>query len=329
IVFLALVAFCHSAPLEPKESVPSAGLARPSPINPDVISEPKPEEKTVLLKEDSTLNRQKRNEVKKPDSVKAREGLQHDPHRAQVLPKLEDPKVHHQVTAKPDSVKAHEGTHHADHKVKREVIQKPASVRAHEGLQHDAHRDQVQVEDLHTHHQVPAKPVHEETQHGDHKVKRDTIQKPDSVKAHEGLQHDPHRALVQQKIAEPIAPEQDEKERHQRDIPVPTEVKEHEGDADNSKAHSAHHEEESKKISEPVTTEKDENVRQQRDIPVPTEVKEHSSHHDEEEGKKIADPITTSDGSTPKRPHPKPVAELFHQSPTTTSSIPAPEEDKA
>ncbi|XP_034133008.1 histidine-rich glycoprotein isoform X4 [Drosophila guanche] len=114
IIFLALFAACHAAPTpdttpaDVKEATES--LWRPSPIAPEVISDPKPEEKVVLL------NRQKRDEKAhpKPDSVKARELLQHNPHRQQQSPAKAQPAPLH-------GSQTHEPQHHDHKKSKREA----------------------------------------------------------------------------------------------------------------------------------------------------------------------------------------------------------------
>ncbi|KAH8385509.1 hypothetical protein KR200_004671, partial [Drosophila serrata] len=172
IILLALVAFCQAAPLDSKESKEQTSLGV-GPISPDVISEPKPTEGKVVLLKDSPLNRQKRDELKKPDSVKAHEGLQHNPHRQPVAPPTLAP-------AKPDSVKAHEGLQHNPHK--REAHHEPG------------HQEQPQVEELPVPHTLPtAAPAVELAK----KEKRDTDQKPDSVRTKESLAHHEHPATLQ------------------------------------------------------------------------------------------------------------------------------------
>ncbi|XP_020801447.1 protein starmaker [Drosophila serrata] len=172
IILLALVAFCQAAPLDSKESKEQTSLGV-GPISPDVISEPKPTEGKVVLLKDSPLNRQKRDELKKPDSVKAHEGLQHNPHRQPVAPPPLAP-------AKPDSVKAHEGLQHNPHK--REAHHEPG------------HQEQPQVEELPVPHTLPtAAPAVELAK----KEKRDTEQKPDSVRTKESLAHHEHPATLQ------------------------------------------------------------------------------------------------------------------------------------
>ncbi|XP_017059044.1 uncharacterized protein LOC108099897 [Drosophila ficusphila] len=154
IILLAFVALCHSAPLEVKDASTEA-LSRPSPISPDVISDPKPAEKVVLLKDTPVVDREKR-----------------------------------------------EAHHEEGHKVD----------------------DKPQVEDLSLPH---AKPVDAHTAElPKKKEKRETVQKPDSVKAHETLQHNParHEELHKQ-IATLAEKDKDTKHRHQRDIPVPTQTK--------------------------------------------------------------------------------------------------------
>ncbi|KAH8296419.1 hypothetical protein KR054_005941, partial [Drosophila jambulina] len=161
IILLALVAFCQAAPLDSKESAPETSTLGVGPIAPDVISEPKPTEGKVVLLRDSPVNRQKRDEHKKPDSVKAREGLQHNPHRQPVEP----------PTAA--SAKTHEELQHSAHK--REAHHEPG------------HQEQPQTEDLPVPHALPsAAPAAELPKKQE---KRDTEEKPDSVTTKDSLAH--------------------------------------------------------------------------------------------------------------------------------------------
>lgn len=89
---LALCALCHAAPAP-------ADIKETGPINPEVLSDPKPADKVVLLSADHSQQREKRNEhpPEKPHSIQALEGLHGQPKN--------------DAPAKPDSVKAGEGLH--------------------------------------------------------------------------------------------------------------------------------------------------------------------------------------------------------------------------
>ncbi|XP_015042988.2 sarcoplasmic reticulum histidine-rich calcium-binding protein isoform X2 [Drosophila pseudoobscura] len=134
VIFLALFAACHAAPTTPanvKEA--TEALSRPSPIAPDVISDPKPVGKVVLLKSEPTLHRQKRDETAhpKPDSVKARDLLQHNP-------------LHQQESL---GIQTHEPLKHEDKKSKREADHE-------EGHHEEGHHEEPKKEDAkdaHTH----------------------------------------------------------------------------------------------------------------------------------------------------------------------------------
>ncbi|XP_034655299.1 sarcoplasmic reticulum histidine-rich calcium-binding protein isoform X1 [Drosophila subobscura] len=133
IIFLALFAACHAAPTpdttpaDVKEAPES--LWRPSPIAPEVISDPKPDEKVVLL------NRQKRDEKAhpKPDSVKARELLQHNPHHQQQSPAKAQPAPLH-------GSQTHEPQHHDHKKSKREAHHE-------EGHHEEGHQEEPKKDD--------------------------------------------------------------------------------------------------------------------------------------------------------------------------------------
>lgn len=97
LILLALCALCHAAPAP--ADIKETGLSRPSLINPEVLSDPKPADKVVLLSADHSQQREKRNEhpPEKPHSIQALEGLHGQPKN--------------DAPAKPDSVKAGEGLH--------------------------------------------------------------------------------------------------------------------------------------------------------------------------------------------------------------------------
>nr|XP_017020361.1 activating signal cointegrator 1 complex subunit 2 homolog [Drosophila kikkawai] len=323
IILLALVAFCQAAPLDTKESsTPETSTVGVGPISPDVISEPKPTEGKVVLLRDSPLNRQKRDEHKKPDSVKAREGLQHNPHRQPVEP----PKPHSVQAApvKPDSVKAHEG--HNPHK--REAHHEPG------------HEEQPQKEELPVAQTLPtAAPAVELAK----KEKRETEEKPDSVKTKDSLAHIEHPATLQADSVKPPTEEHPAEKKAKReahheeghqeqpqkeDLPVPhalpaaapavdlakkqekreTQEKPDSDHAKEAKVGTADVHDVVKALSglHPVSdlTKKQE----KRDIPVPTQTKA------------TAEPAgtTKSEGgsTTPSAPHfkrPVPVDVLLHQ----------------
>lgn len=123
LILLALCALCHAAPAP--ADIKETGLTRPSPINPEVLSDPKPAEKLVLLSADQSQHREKRNEhpPEKPHSIQAQEGL-HGP------PKNDAP-------AKPDSVKALEGLHGPPEAHKLEPHKLDAKPQAHHAAKRD------------------------------------------------------------------------------------------------------------------------------------------------------------------------------------------------
>ncbi|XP_033160339.1 nucleolar protein 58 [Drosophila mauritiana] len=265
IILLALVAFCHAAPLDVKEST-SGELSRPSPISPDVLVDPKPTAKVVLLKDAPVLNRQRRNEPKKPDSVKAHEQLHHSqpavPEHHEQKPSPAGPhdhkhkrEAHHEeghhgddavpqkeeVKQAPEAHEAkkekreadHEEGHHGDDAAphKEEVKQAPE---AHEDKKEkrevhheEGHKDEAgdrpQVEDLSLPHALPA--VAHTAELPKKQEKRETVEKPDSVKARESLQHNPQRSEELHKAIESLVGGKAPEQRHQRDIPVPTQTK--------------------------------------------------------------------------------------------------------
>ncbi|KAH8262388.1 hypothetical protein KR026_001426 [Drosophila bipectinata] len=242
IVFLALVAICHSAPLTPIEESP-VGLSRPSPISPDVISDPKPEEKVVLLKDvPKDGNRQKRDEHQKPDSVKAQEQLHHhsseEPLQKPDSVKANEGLIKHKRDTKehqkPDSVKAQEQLHHHS---SEEPLQKPDSVKASEGLikqkrdiKESEKPDSVKAqEQLHQHssEEPLQKPDSVKANEGLIKHKRDTkeSEKPDSVKVQEQLHHHSSEEPLQKpdsvKASEGlIKHKRDTKEEDKKETPV-------------------------------------------------------------------------------------------------------------
>ncbi|KAH8239912.1 hypothetical protein KR032_009359, partial [Drosophila birchii] len=314
IILLALVAFCQAAPLDSKESAPESSTLGVGPISPDVISEPKPTEGKVVLLKDSPLNRQKREEHKKPDSVKAREGLQHNPHRQPV-----------EAPAKPDSVKAHEGLQHNPHK--REAHHEPG------------HQEQPQKQDLPLPHAVPAVAPAVELPK---KEKRDAEEKPDSVKAKDSLAHHELPATLQASSVKEEQPaekkakrEAHHEEGHQEqpqteDLPVPLTLPTAAPAADQAKKQEKR-ETQTQKPDSVQTKESHElgaadvpdvvkalsgvhpasdliKKQEKRDIPVPTQTKA------------TAEPAATtkSEGgsTTPSAPHfkrPVPVDVLLHQ----------------
>ncbi|EDW94045.1 pollen-specific leucine-rich repeat extensin-like protein 1 [Drosophila yakuba] len=265
IILLALVAFTQAAPVDVKESA-SGELSRPSPISPDVLVDPKPTAKVVLLKDAPTLNRERRNEPKKPDSVKAHQLidpaepilLSHQeqkaspevPHEHKHKREAHHEEGHHGDDAVPqkDEVKEapevpepkkekreahHEEGHHGDDAAphKEEVKQAPEA-HEHKKEKREAHHeeghkddagDRPQVEDLSLPHALPA--VAHTAELPKKQEKRETVEKPDSVKARESLQHNPHRAEELQKAIESLTGGKAPEQRHKRDIPVPTQTK--------------------------------------------------------------------------------------------------------
>ncbi|XP_034133015.1 pollen-specific leucine-rich repeat extensin-like protein 1 isoform X10 [Drosophila guanche] len=255
IIFLALFAACHAAPTpdttpaDVKEATES--LWRPSPIAPEVISDPKPEEKVVLL------NRQKRDEKAhpKPDSVKARELLQHNPHRQQQSPAKAQPAPLH-------GSQTHEPQHHDHKKSKREAHHEEGHHEEghHEepkkdALPHALPADAPAVKAPKQKRNSPTKPEasganhhdadhHEEEHsakpdsHAHHKQRREAPSKLAAVTIDEKVQHDPKKVEELHKAIESLASAQ-AKERHQRDIPVPTEIKSTTAPAHTHKADSS------------------------------------------------------------------------------------------
>lgn len=292
------MAFCHAAPLDIKEST-SEELSRPSPISPDVLVDPKPAAKVVLLKDAPVLNRQRRNEPKKPDSVEAHEQLHHSQpavpihheqkpspagsqdhkhkreahheeghHGDDAVPQKEEVKqapedhdakkekreAHHEeghqeheaphkeeVKQAPEAHDAkkekreahHEEGHHGDDAAphKEEVKQAPEAhedkKQKREAHHEEGHKDEAgdrpQVEDLSLPHALPA--VAHTAELPKKQEKRETVEKPDSVKARESLQHNPQRSQELHKAIESLAGGKAPEQRHQRDIPVPTQTK--------------------------------------------------------------------------------------------------------
>ncbi|XP_017081248.1 pollen-specific leucine-rich repeat extensin-like protein 1 isoform X2 [Drosophila eugracilis] len=253
IILLALVAYCHAAPLDVKESS-SETLSRPSPISPDVIVDPKPTAKVVLLKDTPVLNREKRHEPEKPDSVKAHEQIQPNPHAQKPTPasphdQKPSPVSTHDAKPQDHSHKHKREAHHEEghtkvpkkeevkdapevpepKKEKRETEPKPEDPVEKKKEKREAHHeeghkddDKPQVEDLSLPHAVPTD-AHT-AQLPKKQEKRETVEKPDSVKARESLQHSPQHADELHKAIESLGAKVPE-QRHQRDIPVPTQTK--------------------------------------------------------------------------------------------------------
>ncbi|KAI8040859.1 lysine-specific demethylase 9 [Drosophila gunungcola] len=195
IILLALVAFCQAAPLDVKESS-SEALSRPSPISPDVISDPKPPAKVVLLKDAPVLNREKRNEPKKPDNAKAHEAPQHNNDDEKPIPLISKPQ------------ESHHEDHHSKHR--REAHHEEGHK---EDKEEDLPASLVLPTDAHTA-ELPKK-----------QEKRETVEKPASVKARESIQHNPQHSEDLQKAIESLTAGKATEQRHQRDIPVPTQTK--------------------------------------------------------------------------------------------------------
>ncbi|XP_016989013.1 sarcoplasmic reticulum histidine-rich calcium-binding protein [Drosophila rhopaloa] len=284
IILLALVAFCQAAPLEVKESS-SEALSRPSPISPDVISDPKPPAKVVLLKDTAVLNREKRDEAKKPDNEKAPESLQHnapapspflvahhedahkhkreahheeghkeEPQKEEVKdapevpePKKEKREAHHEEGHKEEPQKeevkdapevpepkkekreAHHEEGHKEEPQKEEVKDAPEvpepKKEKREAHHEEGHKDddKPQVEDLSLPHALPTDAHTAELPKK--QEKRETVEKPDSVKARESIQHKPQHSEDLTKAIESLTGGKAPEQRHQRDIPVPTQTK--------------------------------------------------------------------------------------------------------
>ncbi|KAH8361573.1 hypothetical protein KR084_008409, partial [Drosophila pseudotakahashii] len=234
IVLLALVALCRAAPLDVKESS-SEALSRPSPISPDVIVDPKPTEKVVLLKDATAVNRQKRNEPKKPDSVKAHEELQHNAHNQKPTPAAPHDAKPHEHKHKREA--HHEEGHKEEDKPQSEEVKGAPEVPAtlagvaekkkekREAHHEEGHKeeDKPQVEDLSLPHALPTQAHTAELPKK--QEKRETVEKPDSVKARESIQHSPQHSEELSKALESLAGGKAPEQRHQRDIPVPTQTK--------------------------------------------------------------------------------------------------------
>ncbi|XP_034484187.1 uncharacterized protein LOC117789208 isoform X6 [Drosophila innubila] len=174
LIFVALCAICHAAPAT-KDPIPTALDSKATHTQDHAGSH--------ADKEQTVIHRQKRDEDApvKPDSIKAREGLQHGHQQhAQAVPEIliaQDALPHDHKKTKRDT-HDHDVGHDAL-SLPRDTPAKPDSVKAQEGLQHNpAHLSAVQpvtsfAHDVHDH----------------KKTKRDTPAKPDAVKAQEGLQH--------------------------------------------------------------------------------------------------------------------------------------------
>ncbi|XP_030385145.1 uncharacterized protein LOC115632226 [Scaptodrosophila lebanonensis] len=207
LILAALAALCAAAPADNREVTEGGGFTRPSPINPDIISDPKPKEKIVVL-DDSKLNRQKRDEhapakadsghhalshdVEKPVGAHTQEAVHHD---AKQTHKRETP-------VKPAS--GHEGHEAQSH----DLAKKPVGAHTQEGVHHDAKQTHKR--------ETPVKPAGVQA-HDAHSNAH--VEKPAGVKAQEQLHHDPKKVAA--------APTSDHQHHHRRrrDIPVPTVIK--------------------------------------------------------------------------------------------------------
>ncbi|XP_017134007.1 neurofilament heavy polypeptide [Drosophila elegans] len=225
IILLALVAFCQAAPLDVKESS-SEALPRPSPISPDVISDPKPPAKVVLLKDAPVLNREKRNEPKKPDS----EAPEHNDDDEKPIPLTSKPlESHHEDHHSKHRREAHHEEGHKEEPQKEEVKDAPEvpepKKEKREAHHEEGHKDEdkPQVEDLSLPHALPTDAHTAELPKK--QEKRETVEKPASVKARESIQHNPQHSEDLHKAIESLAAGKATEQRHQRDIPVPTQTK--------------------------------------------------------------------------------------------------------
>ncbi|XP_016966715.1 enolase-phosphatase E1 [Drosophila biarmipes] len=331
IILLALVALCHAAPLDVKESS-SETLSRPSPISPDVIVDPKPTEKVILLKDVLALDRQKRNEPKKPDSVKAHELLQHNPHTQKPIPANPHEK------AGPQDAKAHEHKHkreahheegHKEEPQKEEVKDAPeVSVpqigavekkkEKREAHQEEGHKeeDKPQVEDLSLPHAVPA--VAPAVELAKKKEKREAHHE----EGHKEEAKPPvgDLALPHAVPADATTAELPKKQEKRETVEKPDSVK-----ARESLQHGPTLEDVIEKAFKAPDAGKAPEKRQQRDIPVPTQTKA------------TAAPAATTKSevgsTTPSShhlsiPHPIPVAELFEKNKHSDKSAASSEESK-
>ncbi|XP_041447678.1 histidine-rich glycoprotein isoform X4 [Drosophila obscura] len=234
IIFLALFAACHAAPTTPADVKEAAvALSRPSPIAPDVISDPKPDEKVVLLKSEPALHRQKRDETAhpKPDSVKARELLQHNPQRQSESP-----------------AKTHEPLQHDHKKSKREAHHEEGH---HEEAHHEEEPKKDEAKDGHSHadsHKQSKREAHHEEGHHDEGHHEEEPKKDEAKDGHS------HADSHKQSKREAHHEEGHHDEGHHEEEPKKDEAKDGHSHADSHKqskreAHheEGHHEEEPKK----------------------------------------------------------------------------------
>ncbi|XP_034484185.1 uncharacterized protein LOC117789208 isoform X4 [Drosophila innubila] len=210
LIFVALCAICHAAPAT-KDPIPTALDSKATHTQDHAGSH--------ADKEQTVIHRQKRDEDApvKPDSIKAREGLQHGHQQhAQAVPEIliaQDALPHDHKKTKRDT-HDHDVGHDAL-SLPRDTPAKPDSVKAQEGLQHNYDHDH--------HAQVLGAP------HDHKQTKRDTPAKPDAVKAQEGLQHNPAHLSAVQPVTS-FAHDVHDHKKTKRDTPAkPDAVKAQEG----------------------------------------------------------------------------------------------------
>ncbi|XP_034484182.1 uncharacterized protein LOC117789208 isoform X1 [Drosophila innubila] len=255
LIFVALCAICHAAPAT-KDPIPTALDSKATHTQDHAGSH--------ADKEQTVIHRQKRDEDApvKPDSIKAREGLQHGHQQhAQAVPEIliaQDALPHDHKKTKRDT-HDHDVGHDAL-SLPRDTPAKPDSVKAQEGLQHNYDHDHhAQVLGApHDHKQTkrdtPAKPDavkaleqlhhdrdllanvspvrssgHDALTHDHKKTKREAPSKPDSIKAQEGLQHNPAHLSAVQPVTS-FAHDVHDHKKTKRDTPAkPDAVKAQEG----------------------------------------------------------------------------------------------------
>ncbi|XP_034484184.1 uncharacterized protein LOC117789208 isoform X3 [Drosophila innubila] len=210
LIFVALCAICHAAPAT-KDPIPTALDSKATHTQDHAGSH--------ADKEQTVIHRQKRDEDApvKPDSIKAREGLQHGHQQhAQAVPEIliaQDALPHDHKKTKRDT-HDHDVGHDAL-SLPRDTPAKPDSVKAQEGLQHNYDHDH--------HAQVLGAP------HDHKKTKREAPSKPDSIKAQEGLQHNPAHLSAVQPVTS-FAHDVHDHKKTKRDTPAkPDAVKAQEG----------------------------------------------------------------------------------------------------
>ncbi|XP_002047222.3 submandibular gland secretory Glx-rich protein CA [Drosophila virilis] len=328
LMFVAMCAVCTAAPAP--ADIKEAELARPSPINPAVLIDPKPADRVVLLGEPEVKHRQKRDEAApaKPHSIQAHELLEHNHHSDQTdkptgheaiqhestKPKRESPPkpagheaeqhdapAHHHDS--PISDLTHAATQHDPKKSKRESPSKPAE---HEAEQHDAH--------AHTHDAAPAAVLgHDRVQHESTKPKRESPSKP------AGHEHDAHHD------AAPAAVLGHDRVQHESGKPKRDSPPKPAGHgAEQHDAHAPTHGGPAKPLILPISAgPHDGHSRHQRDIPVPTEIKTTAApieHKDKPQVEDLNAQVPAAISSTPHSPlrhHPVPVSELFNKPKTS------------